>query len=154
MSATAPPVETQGPPTPAPGPSLPVPRPARRSALAAVAALVLPGLGHALVGERRKGVAFFAIVATTFGTGLLLGGRLAVADVSRPWTLVAAAAARGAGLLDAGARLLGLGLGPDRGTPPSAPAREYGDAYLQSAAAMNLLLVVDLVARPRPRGNG
>ena len=141
MSATA------NPPSALPGRSS-----ARRTALAALLALALPGLGHAFAGERRKGLAFFAIVAVTFGTGLLLGGRLPVADASRPWTVVAAAAARGAGLLDAGARLLGAGRGPDRDPPPSAPAREYGDAYLQSAAAMNLLLVVDVVARPRPRG--
>lgn len=126
-------------------------RPAPFTLLAAFAAWLVPGLGHVLSGEPKRGSAFFALVAATFCIGLALGGRLPVAVAGRPLTWIASAASRGAGLLDAGSRLLGLGTPSDEELSRASDA-EYGDAYLQAAAAMNLLLVVDLVARPRLPG--
>lgn len=121
--------------------------PAVRAASAALLSLALPGLGHAVAGERAKGAAFFLLVSATFGIGLWLGGRLPVGVPGRPLTWIAEAGSRGAGLLDFVSRRAGLG----RGDASSAVA-DFGDAYLQSAAAMNLLLVVNLLGRPRTAG--
>ena len=41
---------------------------------AALAAWLVPGAGHYLVGERRRGVILFVLLLTLWTTGLLIGG--------------------------------------------------------------------------------
>jgi hypothetical protein len=119
------------------------PAPGARTFLAAaLAALVLPGLGHAAIGERRRGAGFFCVVALAFGAGIGLGGRLPWPRWDEPIALIATATAASNALLFAGARTAGLGLGD-----PGSATYEFGNGFLLTAGTMNLLLVVDLVAR-------
>jgi hypothetical protein len=115
-----------------------------RTAAALVAALLVPGLGHLVLGKRRLAAAFFAIVTVTWGVGLALKGHLPEPSIGAPLTLVGAAAGWGAGLLSLAARLLELDRGDLLG-----PLLEYGTAYLLCAAVMNLLLVLDVWERAR-----
>lgn len=117
---------------------------APRTAAALVAALAVPGLGHALLGRRRLAAAFFAIVALTWGAGAALGGHLPEPNPESPTTYLGAAAGWGAGLLSLAARLAGWDRGDLRG-----PTLEYGTTYLLVAAVMNLLLVLDVWERTR-----
>lgn len=55
--------------TPGPGPA-----PRYPWALIAVAGWVLPGLAHALLGDRRRGAIVGCALLSTFVTGLLIGG--------------------------------------------------------------------------------
>jgi hypothetical protein len=114
--------------------------------VALVAALLVPGLGHVALGRRRLGAAFFAIVAATWGMGLVLGGRLPEAHSGAPLSYIGLAAGWGTGLLSLAARAAGLGQGDLRGA-----TLEYGTTFLLCASVMNLLLVLDAFERARGR---
>ncbi len=63
------------------------------AALLALVAAALPGVGHLLLGQRRRAAAFCTIVLLTAATGLLLGPRnelAPVAEYARTYLLVAA----------------------------------------------------------------
>lgn len=109
-------------------------------ALSVFLAWLVPGLGHAHLGRRRRGLAYFAIIATAFGVGLLLNGRLAFVVPGQPLTVLATLTVSATGILNIGARLLHLGLGDIRSA-----SFEAGSTYLLSAGLMNLLLVLDVV---------
>ena len=115
---------------------------ARTFLVAALAALLLPGLGHAVLGERRRAGGFLCVVTVAFVAGIGLGGRLPWPRAGAPTTLVGAAATASNVLLFSVARLAGLGSGD-----PSSSTYEFGNGFLLTAGTMNLLLVTDLVAR-------
>jgi hypothetical protein len=110
--------------------------------LAALSALLLPGLGHFVAGDRRRAAGFFGVVAAAFAAGIALGGSLPWPRPGQPLAIVATLTAASNGLLFAGARALGLGSGD-----PGSATFELGNGYLLTAGTMNLLLVVDLLAR-------
>ena len=62
------------------------------AALLALAAAVLPGIGHFFLGDRARGAAFCTIVLLTAATGLFLGPRndvALVAEYARTFLIVA-----------------------------------------------------------------
>ncbi len=68
-------------------------RPDGEIVLLVLASAVLPGLGHALLGRRARGSAFFAVVLATLFVGLLLEPRnptAATYEYGRTYLLVAA----------------------------------------------------------------
>jgi hypothetical protein len=70
-----------------------VKRPVGTIVLVVLASAVLPGLGHALLGRRARGGAFFALVVATFLVGLYLEPRnlsAATYEYGRTYVLVAA----------------------------------------------------------------
>ena len=107
-------------------------------ALTCAAGLLLPGLGHVLLGRVGTGVAFLASIGLLFGFGIAMHGEFFGLDTSAPLTFLAALAEMGAGGLYLGARALGLG-----GGDPAAPTYEYGYAFLIVAGLLNLLVVLD-----------
>jgi hypothetical protein len=115
---------------------------ARILLLAALATLLLPGLGHFIAGERRRGAGFFGVVVLAFAAGIALGGSLPWPRAEQPLALVATVTTASNGFLFAGARALRLGSGD-----PGSATFEFGNGYLLTAGTMNLLLVVDLLAR-------
>ncbi len=115
---------------------------ARTFLLAALLALLLPGLGHFVAGERRRGAGLFCVVALAFTAGIGLGGRLPWPQPEHPLATVATMTTASTGLLFAGARTLGFGPGD-----PLSATYEFGNGYLLTAGTMNLLLVVDLLAQ-------
>jgi hypothetical protein len=115
---------------------------ARTFLLAAMAALLLPGLGHFVAGERRRGAGFFCVVVLAFATGIGLGGSLPWLRADQPLALIGTATTASNGLLFVGALALKLGSGD-----PGSTTFEFGNGYLLTAGTMNLLLVVDLLSR-------
>ncbi|MDL2718029.1 MAG: hypothetical protein PT977_09760 [Acidobacteriota bacterium] len=68
-------------------------RPGGKIALLVFSSAVLPGLGHALLGRKARGVAFFAVVLATCLVGLFMEpGNLSAATYAygRTYLLVAA----------------------------------------------------------------
>ncbi len=109
-----------------------------KRALAAMAlALLLPGAGHVWLGRRARGVAFFLIVTTMLGVGLLVGGKVHAFERGRLLNNVATLGSMGSGLLYlVGRRISGEG-------QLLAGTFEHGTAFALSAGLMNLLLVLD-----------
>lgn len=139
MTEAAAPLPEAGGPAGSPPPVL---RPRRRGTFRAVLlTLLVPGLGHVSLGQRRRGAAFLALVAAAFAIGIALGGELP-RSVPTPFSALAIVTTSATGVFSAAARLLGLGTGN-----PASPTSEYGDAYLLTAGTMNLLLAVDLLVK-------
>ncbi len=135
---------------------------AGRTLLACIAAWLIPGAGHFLLGRRGRGVVFFLLVGTTFSLGLAFDGKPAVVDRRQPllsWLQVFANV--GAGPAEMVARRCVLGeltyvlpaddAGPTPRSPVGLKLREitrsartgYGTAYLWTAGLMNILLILD-----------
>lgn len=100
---------------------------------------LLPGAGHILLGRRRRGLAFLAIVLICVLIGLDLHGNLYRIVAERPLTVLATLASMGMGAPYFGLRFV-AGYEGDI----VAPGYEYGTAFLLTAGLMNLLLVLDV----------
>ncbi len=107
--------------------------------LVAALAWLVPGLGHLMLGRRRTGIAFAAIVTLTFLAGISFQGRLYAVEAGQPLTILATFAVYGSGILN----LVARALSDNPGGAILAPTYEYGCAYLLTAGLMNLLLVLD-----------
>ena len=118
-----------------------------------VVAWLVPGLGHYLLGKRRRALVFSLVVVACFVTGVLVDGELGIPRESSPFSWLAAIACCGNGVLYF-ARLLWLnGLdvisssvfpyGLQGGGDPVAPGFAYGNTFLYTAGLMNLLTVLD-----------
>jgi hypothetical protein len=121
--------------------------------LLAVAWLV-PGLGHWILGKRRRAIVFAVIICCAFVTGVLIDGELGVPRHNHPFSWLATLACVGNGILYLG-RLLWLNgfgglfsgtfpfdlLG---GGDPVAVGFSYGNTFLYTGGLMNLLTVLDV----------
>jgi len=118
-----------------------------------VAAWIIPGLGHWILGKRKRSVVFAIVIFCAFVTGVLLDGELGTPKPNNPFSWLAAFACLGNGILYIG-RLLWLnGLGDllagipfalQGGGSPSAAGFAYGNTFLYTAGLMNLLTVLDV----------
>ncbi len=98
----------------------------------------MPGLGHLMLGRRKRGVAFFAVVVSMFALGLFLKGELVPLDMSQPLMFLAGLAEVGVGLPYFVAKLTGLG-----GGEVTAVTYEYGYTFCIVAGLLNALIVLD-----------
>lgn len=130
------------------------PRRSAQSPLLLVAALLVPGLGHWLLGKRARAVVFASVVVAAFSTGVAIDGELGVPRQGFPFSWLATGACLGNGLLYL-IRIIwlnGLGqifssafpLGLQGGGDPMAVGFVYGNTFLYTAGLMNLLLVLDV----------
>jgi hypothetical protein len=142
--------------------------------LALLAAWLLPGAGHLILGRIRRGLLFAAIVWCCFGLGLAHSGRLALKDPRQPFlTTLQVVANLGIGPADLIARVKVYGTPAYRADGQVNNSRRddrlkifrarersalaiYGTAYLWSAGLMNLLLLFDVwdIGRRRKSGVG
>ena len=106
--------------------------------LVMLAAWLIPGGGHFLLGRRGRAVAFLLIVLAVLGIGLLLDGNLYRIVPNRPLTMLATLACMGLGTPYF---LLRFGLNYEGEIV--APGFEYGTAFILTAGLMNLLLILD-----------
>lgn len=127
---------------------------------AAVAAWLVPGLGHILCGDARRGLVLLVCIGGVWVGGLLIGGISVVqsrgADGSlRPWYLGQAVIAPSIAVEYTHDRYRS-GLGgrdPEPGDeavpyqPAYARAHELGTLYTALAGLMNLLAVIDIAYR-------
>lgn len=104
----------------------------------ALAAWLVPGAGHFLLGRRAVAVVFLLIVISALGIGLLLDGNLYRILPSRPLTVLATLACMGLG-----APYFALRFVFDYQGDIVAPGYEYGTAFVLTAGLMNLLLILD-----------
>lgn len=109
----------------------------KRSLAAMALAFILPGAGHFFLGRRARGVAFFLIVATMLGVGVLVGGKVYAFERSQLLNNLATLGTMGSGLL----YVLGRAFSGE-GRVLSATF-EHGTAFALSAGLMNILLVLD-----------
>ncbi len=132
----------------------------KRIALACLLAWAVPGGGHYFLGKRAKGALFLAIVCATFFSGLVLQGRVYLANPEQPLSYLATFANVSLGPLD----LIGRQLSYDRLIYffPRETSRglyqdvldrtrarilvvtnEYGTTFMLTAGLMNILLILD-----------
>ena len=111
----------------------------RQPILVCLAAWVLPGAGHLLLGRRAKGLIFLIALPLMFAIGVGIEGRLFPFQLSEPLAGLAAVADVGIGVPYFVAWALGLGAGR-----VLAVTYEYGNAFLITAGLLNMLVVVDV----------
>ena len=134
----------------------------QKTVIAIIAAWILPGLGHILLGRVRRGVLFASLLLFSFGIGLAHEGRLALRDERQPFlTSLQIVANLGIGPVDLLARFYvyggaiyglpsGIGSGVENEYSKIFRSRTrsarsiYGTAYLWTAGLMNLLLLFDV----------
>lgn len=110
----------------------------KRGALAAVLAIVFPGLGHLFLGRKGRAALFAVVVLTAAALGAQLDGNLYTPVQGHPLTYLATLGCMGMGLP------YFLLLYPLRYAGDiTAAGYDYGTAFLLSAGLMNLLLVLD-----------
>lgn len=115
-----------------------------RAVLLVVVAWLVPGAGHVLAGEVRKGLVFFAVLTTMFAVGLAFGGRLFPFQLSEWLVFLAAVAQWGLGLPRLLAGIVGMGAGD-----VVAITYEYGNTFLMTAGLLNALVALDAFDRAR-----
>jgi hypothetical protein len=111
-----------------------------------LAAWLVPGAGHFLLGRRGRGLSFFLLVLTAVVTGVLLTGNLYRVLPDQPLTILATLGSMGMGTPYFLLRFY-LGYQGDL----TSVGYEYGTAFLLTAGLMNLLLIMDAwdIARGR-----
>jgi hypothetical protein len=107
---------------------------------------VLPGGGHLLLGETRRGVILCGVLLLMVITGLACEGRLFPFVFTEP--LVALAAAAQWALL--GPRLIAAMSGQGAGEV-TAPTYEYGTTFLIVSGLLNTLVLLDAFDRASGR---
>jgi len=118
------------------------------------AAWLIPGLGHWLLGKRRRALVFAGVIVAAFITGVLLDGELAVPQNNSPLSWFFSLGCVGNGALYFVRLLWVNGLdglfsssfpyGMQGGGNPVAAGFFYGKTFLYTAGLMNLLVVLDV----------
>jgi hypothetical protein len=116
-------------------------------------AWLVPGLGHWLLGKKRRAVVFGVVIFCAFVTGVFFHGEIGTPKPQSPFSWLAAFACLGNGILSIG-RLIwlnglggligGIPFGIQGGGSPSAAGFAYGNTFLYTAGLMNLLTVLDV----------
>ena len=120
--------------------------PAARRAFAVLAAWLVPGAGHLVLGRFGRALLFFVAIVGSFALGLALNARLfwPTADptsrlrydlISVLWFF----SQIGSGMCYLGSYLLGLGMVPR----PEAATFEYGNTFTFLAGLLNYLVIHD-----------
>lgn len=121
---------------------LPVPASQGRTALACLAAFVIPGLGHVVLGKTVRGLILGAVILIMFALGFVMEGHLFQPE-SRDWLTWFF------GFLDAGVGLpyfvcyladFGFQIQPEQAAKVTF---EYGNNFLCVAGALNMLSALD-----------
>jgi hypothetical protein len=116
---------------------------AGRSALAlfaAIAAWLVPGLGHLLLGRWGRALVFFAAVGGLAVTGYLLRGNVFPPHSGDPFGTLGFLADAGTGVFYYFSRMFEAA-GPD----VSRAAGDYGTRFIAAAGVVNMLAVLDVI---------
>lgn len=109
-----------------------------------LAAWLIPGGGHVLHGDLRRGVVLFVTLILMFALGIAFGGRLFPLQLSEWLVFLMAVAQWGIAAPRLIAGLAGVGEGD-----VVAITYEYGNTFLMAAGLLNVLAVLDVVDRVR-----
>jgi nucleoside recognition membrane protein YjiH len=110
----------------------------------ALVAWLIPGAGHVLHGDLRRGGILFVTLTAMFALGIAFGGRLFPFQLSEWLVFLAAVAQWGAGVPRVIAGLAGVGDGD-----VIAITYEYGNTFLMASGLLNALVVLDVYDRAR-----
>ena len=116
---------------------------AGRSALAlfaAIAAWLVPGLGHLLLGRWGRALVFFAAVGGLVVTGYLLRGNVFPPHSGDPFGTLGFLADAGTGVFYYFSRMFEAA-GPD----VSRAAGDYGTRFIAAAGVVNMLAMLDVI---------
>jgi hypothetical protein len=116
------------------------PAPRASPILAALAAWIVPGLGHLILRRWGKALIFFFTVGALAATGLALRGHIFAPTRSDPFEMLGFLADAGAGVFFFLGRIIDNG-GPD----VSRAAGDYGTRFFATAGVLNLLCVLDAI---------
>src|SRR5262249_18112244 len=100
--------------------------------------LLVPGLGHVIIGKWVRGLIFAACVLLMFALGLAMHGKLYGLDFDEPLHVFAFIANVGTGIPYWIAKQLNLGIGT-----MTFPSYDYGTTYLWVCGLLNYLIVLD-----------
>lgn len=109
-----------------------------------ITAWLIPGAGHVLYGDVRRGGILFVTLTGMFALGIAFGGRLFPFQLSEWLVFLAAVAQWGAGVPRLIAGLAGVGDGD-----VIAVTYEYGNTFLMASGLLNALVVLDVYDRAR-----
>jgi hypothetical protein len=113
-----------------------------RTTAACIAAMVLPGLGHAVLGKWGRALLLFAVIAALFVLGFLMEGHLFWPERNEWLTWFFSILDMGMGL----PYFICLSLDKGFAVTPEQAAKitfEYGNTFLCVAGALNLLSAMD-----------
>jgi len=105
---------------------------------------LVPGAGHFLTGDPRKGGIFLVLLSGMFAIGLAFHGETFTLDVPDPLVFLAALAQWAVGVPRLAAAIFGAGRGD-----VVAVTYEYGNTFLIVAGLLNMLVVLDAIDRAR-----
>ena len=112
-------------------------------------AVLVPGLGHMVVGQTRKAGVFFVVLMTMFAIGLAFGGGFLPFATDEPLVFLGAAAQWVVLLPRLLAGFAGLGQGA-----VTAVTYDYGNTFLIVAGLLNTVITLDVfdlaTGRKRP----
>jgi len=129
-------------------PSDPGPNRPPSTAFAALLAWVLPGLGHWWIGERGRGVIFFIVINATFWGGVAVSGLRSTVQPRENGAWIAAQLCAGPQALAALHLSNRMKAWPDEAQYKAMwPAATIGVVYAGVAGLLNLLVIVDVLAR-------
>jgi hypothetical protein len=103
-----------------------------------VAAWLLPGLGHLLLGKRWRALILFASIITMFALGLAMQGQFFSTGSPSLLETLGYYGELCVGLVMPGARFFGYS-----GGDPFFVSSDFGTAYLIAAGMLNVLAVLD-----------
>jgi len=123
---------------------------ARSAPVAAMLAWLLPGLGHWWIGERHRAVILFTATTATFWAGVAVGGVRSTVTPKDNGLWIAAQLCMGPQAL--AALYWGKSLAPKRKGEPDPykapwPSSDIGVVYAGVAGLLNLLVILDALAR-------
>jgi hypothetical protein len=110
-----------------------------KTAFCCVAGVIIPGLGHALLGKWLRAAVFFVSISIMMVLGLQLQGRLFGPEFGDIFSALKFIAEAGAGLFYWIPWLRGSGAGD-----PTAYTYDYANLFLYVAGLLNMLVVVDI----------
>ena len=99
---------------------------------------LVPGAGHLLSRRWVRGGLLFAAIGLMFVLGLLMQGKLYVANSGDPLDLLGFIGDLGSGLMYLGGRLFGVGQ-----TPVQVVTADYGTKFIVVAGLLNVIAAVD-----------
>jgi|CXWL01.1.fsa_nt_gi hypothetical protein len=147
-------------PEPVDGASVALPDPASifRAAAAGLLGWIVPGLGHVFIGDRVRGIICMATIVLTFWTGIAIGGVRGTVDPHERslWFIAQLCTGTSAGVAYAIRENISSGDEKvDRvSAPPSWVSSEIGVHYTGVAGLLNILVILDAMARAERKGSG
>ncbi len=137
--------------------SLPDPASIFRAATAGLLGWIVPGLGHIFIGDRIRGIICLATIVLTFWTGIAIGGVRGTVDPHERslWFVAQLCTGANAGVVYMIRENLPAPGETDRASaPPSWVSSEIGVHYTGVAGLLNILVILDAMARAERNGAG